>query len=77
MTELPDLSRLTEAAEEEISRGLLACQWALARNGELIGTQTLGPVQPETRFWIASATKPIAITAMTVGDALPRSAVPR
>ncbi|MDG2049051.1 MAG: serine hydrolase [Myxococcota bacterium] len=66
MATLPDISRLTEAAEEEISKGLLACQWALARNGELIGTQSLGPVQPETRFWIASATKPMVASAVWI-----------
>jgi CubicO group peptidase (beta-lactamase class C family) len=55
---------LEEAAEDEIRKGLMACQLAVARDGEVLWTRSFGSATPETRFWIASATKPIVCSAI-------------
>lgn len=59
-----DLGALQRAAEKEIARGLTACQVAVARDGEVIWTGSFGSATPSTRFWVASATKPIVASAI-------------
>ena len=61
---------LESAARREIDRGLTACQLAVAREGELICSATFGAASRETRFWVASATKPIVASAiwLLIGD---------
>ena len=59
-----DTTALEEAAVREISKGLTACQVAVARDGEVLWTDSFGSVTADTRFWIASATKPIVSSAI-------------
>ena len=61
-----DVSALEAAAQDEIASGLVACQVAVARKGELVWTASFGAAQPGTRFWIASATKPITAAAVWI-----------
>lgn len=67
-----ETTELEEAAEQEIRDGLIACQLAVARDGKVVWTQSYGSATPETRFWIASATKPIVSSAiwLLIGDGL-------
>lgn len=55
---------LESAARREIDKGLTACQLAVAHEGELIYSATFGAASRETRFWVASATKPIVASAI-------------
>ena len=59
-----DVSALERAAEREIEAGLSACQIAVARDNEVVWTRSYGSASAETRFWIASATKPILCSAL-------------
>jgi CubicO group peptidase (beta-lactamase class C family) len=59
-----DTSDLERAAHAEIDGGLTACQVAVARDGEVVWTRSFGSATPDTRFWIASATKPITSSAV-------------
>jgi CubicO group peptidase (beta-lactamase class C family) len=59
-----DITKLQQAAEQEIRDGLAACQVAVARDGEVLWTGSFGSAKPETRFWVASATKPITASAV-------------
>ena len=70
MTDRFEIDPLEEAAEREIAEGLGACQLAVARDGEVVWTGGYGAVEPETRFWVASATKPIVASAvwLLIGD---------
>lgn len=61
-----DVSPLDAAAREEIESGLVACQVAVARKGEVVWKATYGAARPDTRFWIASATKPIVASAVWI-----------
>jgi len=61
-----DCAALEEAARQEIEAGLVACQAAVARDGEVVWSGTFGRAQPTTRFWIASATKPIVSSAIWI-----------
>ena len=65
-----DVGPLREAAEQEIANGLVACQLAVARAGEIVCTQSFGSAGDETRFGVASATKPIVSSAvwLLIGD---------
>lgn len=65
-----DTAALVSAAEKEIEEGLRACQVAVAFRGEIVWTQSFGSATPDTRFWIASATKPIVSSAilLLIGD---------
>jgi CubicO group peptidase (beta-lactamase class C family) len=65
-----DVRALEAAAEEEVEAGLLACQLAVARDGEIVWNGSFGGANDETRFWIASATKPITSSAVLqlIGD---------
>ncbi len=70
MSEQLDFSALAEAAEKEIAGGLTACQFAVARGNEIRFTRSCGSANESTRFWIASATKPIVSSAvwLLIGD---------
>ena len=59
-----DFSELERAAGQEVEHGLTACQVAVACDGEVLWTRTFGRASPETRFWVASATKPIVSSAV-------------
>jgi len=59
-----DPAPLREAAEKEIADGLAGCQLAVGREGDLAWTQSFGAAGPETRFPVASATKPIVASAL-------------
>jgi CubicO group peptidase (beta-lactamase class C family) len=65
-----DVSLLLELAEHEIAEGLVACQFAVAHEGEIVWTQSFGSADDETRFGVASATKPIVASAvwLLMGD---------
>lgn len=65
-----DFSSLEEAAQKEISDGLMACQIAVGRDNEIVWSRSFGSARPTTRFWIASATKPIVSSAiwLLMGD---------
>jgi CubicO group peptidase (beta-lactamase class C family) len=67
-----DTRPLREAAERAIARGLDACQLAVARGGSVLWTESFGSADPETRFAVASATKPIVASAiwLLMGDGL-------
>ncbi len=67
-----DITLLREAAEAEIKDGLVACQLAVACDGEVVWTQAFGAAEIETRFAVASATKPIVASAiwLLMGDGL-------
>lgn len=61
-----DCSALERKALEEIDGGLVACQVAVACDGEIVWTGSFGTAKPTTRFWIASATKPIVASAIWI-----------
>ena len=61
-----DCGALDAAAIAEIDQGLLGCQLAVALDGEVIFTRSHGLANPNTRFWIASATKPIVSSAILI-----------
>ena len=67
-----DVSALREAAESEVANGLAACQLAVGRQGEIVWTESFGSAGPETRFAVASPTKPIVASAvwLLIGDGL-------
>ena len=67
-----DVEPLREAAEREIADGLTACQLAVAQGGDIVWTQSFGTADVETRFGVASATKPIVASAvwLLIGDGL-------
>jgi len=65
-----DTTELETAAAQEIEGGLTACQVAVARDNEVLWTGSFGSAGADTRFWIASATKPIVSSAiwLLIGD---------
>ena len=65
-----DTTELEQAAEQEIRKGLTACQVAVARGNQILWTGSFGSATADTRFWIASATKPIVASAVwqLIGD---------
>ena len=67
-----DVAALRQAAQDEIAAGLDACQLAVGRQGQLFWTESFGAADPETRFGVASATKPIVASAvwLLIGDGL-------
>jgi CubicO group peptidase (beta-lactamase class C family) len=67
-----DVAPLHEAAQHEIDCGLAACQVAVARDGGVVWTASFGAADDETRFGVASATKPIVASAvwLLIGDGL-------
>lgn len=70
MGDAVDTTSLEQAAEREIRKGLGACQVAVARDNEILWTGSFGSATADTRFWIASATKPIVCSAIwqLIGD---------
>jgi CubicO group peptidase (beta-lactamase class C family) len=58
-----DVSALRAAAAREIADGLAACQVAVGRDGEVVYFESFGSADDETRFGVASATKPIVASA--------------
>ncbi len=64
MPDVVDIAALERAAEQEIRDGLTACQVAVALEGEVVWTRTFGKANAATRFWVASATKPIVSSAV-------------
>ncbi len=65
-----DCSALERAALREVEGGLTACQLAVAREGELVWSRSFGSADDGTRFWVASATKPVVASAvwLLIGD---------
>ena len=59
-----DTAALERAAEQEVRNGLTACQVAAARDNEVFWTRSVGSATADTRFWVASATKPIFSSAI-------------
>jgi CubicO group peptidase (beta-lactamase class C family) len=70
MTNDVDTAALERAAEQEMRDGLSACQIAVGRDNEVLWTRSLGSATDDTRFWVASATKPIVSSAIwiLIGD---------
>ena len=64
MTATVDVDALRSAAQREIDRGLVACQVAVARDGDVVWTETFGAADASSRFMVASATKPIVASAV-------------
>src|SRR5688500_14782490 len=61
------IAALAARARREVDVGLLpACQWALARDGEVIAGETVGdvPAGDDSRFVIYSATKAVVASAI-------------
>ncbi len=61
-----DRTPLREACREEIAKGLIACQVAVGYDDEIVYRETFGEALDDTRFWVASATKPIVASAVWV-----------
>jgi len=59
-----DPKSLGDACREEIRQGLAACQIAVACEGEVLFQESFGQATPTTRFWVASATKPLVASAV-------------
>ena len=70
MTLEVNVSALHDAAQQEVDGGLAACQVAVARGGEVVWTASFGAADDDTRFGVASATKPIVASAvwLLIGD---------
>lgn len=64
------IAEIARACECEIEAGLDACQVAVARANEVLFEGSYGRATPHTRFWVASATKPIVSSAvwLLIGD---------
>lgn len=76
MGDFAGLDVLRERARREVDEGLLpACQWALAHEGRIVASETVGdvPAGDDTRFVIYSATK--AVVAAAVYQLLAEGAV--
>ncbi len=59
-----DTTAIEAAAAHEIERGLTSCQVAVARDNEISWTGSFGNATESTRYWVASATKPIVSSAV-------------
>jgi CubicO group peptidase (beta-lactamase class C family) len=67
------ISALRDRARREVDAGLLpSCQLALARDGQVAWTETIGDAAPGSRYVIFSATKALVAGAMwlCIGDGL-------
>lgn len=64
MPDAIDFSGLERAAAGHIETGLKALQVAVARDGQLLWSGAFGTATAATRFWIASATKPLFQSAL-------------
>ena len=58
-----DTRPLEEAARKAVEGGLAACQVAVGRGNSIEWSESFGQARPGTRFWAASATKPIVSSA--------------
>ncbi len=67
-----DTRALEATVEEEVRAGLTACQVAVGFNGEVVWSRSFGSATDTTRFWIASATKPVFSSAvlLLIGDGM-------
>ena len=63
MTRTIDVGALRRAAWAEIAGGLSACQFAVAVDGDVVAFESFGAATNDTRFAVASATKPIVASA--------------
>ena len=61
-----DTRPLQDAAHRAVDEGLLACQVAVAHDNAIVWTGSYGRADPDTRFWVASATKPIVASAVWI-----------
>ncbi|MFT5443817.1 MAG: CubicO group peptidase (beta-lactamase class C family) [Myxococcota bacterium] len=59
-----NITPLRAAAEREVENGLAACQFAVGFEGEIVAFESLGRATDQTRFCVASATKPIVASAI-------------
>lgn len=64
MTENLKIAALEAAGELALGQGVSACQLAVARNNRIVWTRSFGNADPDARFWVASATKPIVSSAV-------------
>jgi CubicO group peptidase (beta-lactamase class C family) len=64
MTVQINTAELERAAAREIDGSLSSCQVAVARDSEVLWTATFGSASTSTRYWVASATKPIVSSAI-------------
>jgi CubicO group peptidase (beta-lactamase class C family) len=67
------IDALRDAVLREVREaGLVACQFALAINGEVVVQETVGAAPPDARFLIFSATKPLVASAVwqLIGEGL-------
>jgi CubicO group peptidase (beta-lactamase class C family) len=64
----PDaLAALVARAQADVDAGIVpSCQFALARDGKVAATVTLGDATPDARYVIFSATKPVVASAVWV-----------
>src|SRR5262245_8034207 len=64
----PDaFTALVERAQADIDAGIVpSCQMALAREGRVAATVTLGDATPDSRYTIFSSTKPVIASAMWI-----------
>ena len=61
------LAALLERAQADIDAGIVpSCQIALARNGRVAASVTLGAAAPDSRYVIFSSTKPVIASAMWI-----------
>jgi CubicO group peptidase (beta-lactamase class C family) len=61
-----DPTPLREACRREVAQGLRACQVAVGFGEEVVYSESFGAARDETRFWVASATKPIVASAIWI-----------
>jgi CubicO group peptidase (beta-lactamase class C family) len=62
-----DATELLQAARRDVDRGRVpACSLALFRHGEPLLVEALGDADPDTRFHVYSATKPLVSSAVWV-----------
>ena len=69
--DLDAVDALVERARREVDEGLLpSCQFALARDGEVVVDVTMGDARPDDRYVIFSCTKAVTAAAvwMLLGD---------
>jgi CubicO group peptidase (beta-lactamase class C family) len=61
------LAALRARAQADVDNGIVpSCQFALARNGRIAASVTLGAAAPDSRYVIFSATKPVVASAVWV-----------
>src|SRR5262249_37153581 len=63
VTRTVDVGELRRAANDEISAGLSACQFAVGWDGGVVEFESFGIASDATRFAVPSATKPVVASA--------------